>query len=115
VPALLVVATVVQFWAGRPFYRAALAAARRGATNMNTLIALGTAVAYGYSAFVTLWPAAAERWAAAARLLRDVAGHRRPRPAGPVARGPGQAAGHRRDHRAGRAPAGDHPRAARQR
>jgi len=29
---------------------------------MSTLVALGTGVAYGYSAFVTLWPAAAERW-----------------------------------------------------
>jgi Cu+-exporting ATPase len=29
---------------------------------MNTLVALGTGIAYGYSAFVTLWPAAAERW-----------------------------------------------------
>jgi Cu+-exporting ATPase len=61
-PAILVVATVVQFWAGRDIYRAAWAAARHGSTNMNTLVALGTGVAYGYSAFVTLWPAAAERW-----------------------------------------------------
>ncbi|MFC4058736.1 heavy metal translocating P-type ATPase [Planomonospora corallina] len=61
-PLLLVVATVVQFWAGRPFYRAAWAAGRHGAVNMNTLIAMGTTVAYGYSAFVTLWPAAAERF-----------------------------------------------------
>ncbi|MBX6381871.1 MAG: copper-translocating P-type ATPase [Microbispora sp.] len=60
-PLLLVVATVAQFWAGRPFYRAAWAAARHGAVNMHTLVALGTTVAYGYSAFVTLWPAAAER------------------------------------------------------
>jgi Cu+-exporting ATPase len=60
-PVLLVVATVVQFWAGRPFYRAALAAARHHTTNMNTLVALGTGVAYGYSAFVTLWPGVAER------------------------------------------------------
>jgi Cu+-exporting ATPase len=60
-PLLLVVATVVQFWAGRPFYAAAWAAGRHGAVNMNTLVALGTSVAYGYSAFVTLWPAAAER------------------------------------------------------
>ncbi|WP_055479757.1 heavy metal translocating P-type ATPase [Sphaerimonospora mesophila] len=59
-PLLLVVATVVQFWAGRPFYRAAWAAGRHGAVNMNTLIAMGTTVAYGYSAFVTLWPTAAE-------------------------------------------------------
>ena len=61
-PAILVIATVVQFWAGRPFYAAAWAAARHGATNMNTLVALGTGIAYGYSAFVTLWPAAAESW-----------------------------------------------------
>jgi P-type Cu+ transporter len=60
-PALLVVATVVQFWAGSIFYRAAWAAARHGATNMSTLVALGTTVAYGYSAFVTLWPGLVER------------------------------------------------------
>ncbi|MBM7808254.1 cation transport ATPase [Geodermatophilus bullaregiensis] len=56
------VATVVQSWAGRDVYRAAWTAARHRSTNMNTLVALGTGVAYLYSAFVTLWPAAAERW-----------------------------------------------------
>ncbi|MGY1770997.1 heavy metal translocating P-type ATPase [Blastococcus sp. SYSU D00813] len=61
-PAILVVATVVQFWAGREIYAAAWTAARHRSTNMNTLVALGTGVAYAYSAFVTLWPAAAERW-----------------------------------------------------
>jgi Cu+-exporting ATPase len=61
-PAILVVATVVQFWAGRSIYAAAWAAAKHGGTSMNTLVALGTLVAYGYSAFVTLWPAAAEQW-----------------------------------------------------
>src|SRR3954453_2180820 len=61
-PAILVVATVVQFWAGREIYAAAWAAARHRSTNMNTLVALGTGVAYAYSAFVTLWPAAAERF-----------------------------------------------------
>ena len=60
-PAIFVVATVLQFWAGRGFYAAAWAAARHGATNMNTLVALGTGVAWGYSAFVTLWPGIAER------------------------------------------------------
>ncbi len=60
-PLLLVVATMVQFWAGGPLYAAAWAAARHRAVTMNTLVALGTTVAYGYSAFVTLWPAAAER------------------------------------------------------
>jgi Cu+-exporting ATPase len=61
-PALLIVSTVVQFWAGGVFYRAAWAAAKHGSTNMNTLVAVGTSVAYGYSAFVTLWPTLAERW-----------------------------------------------------
>jgi Cu+-exporting ATPase len=55
-PVLLIVATVVQFWAGQSIYQAAWAAARHGGTNMNTLIAVGTSVAYAYSAFVTLWP-----------------------------------------------------------
>jgi P-type Cu+ transporter len=61
-PVILVVATVVQFWAGKQFYEQAWAAARHGATNMNTLVALGTLVAYGYSTFATLWPATAQRW-----------------------------------------------------
>jgi Cu+-exporting ATPase len=60
-PAIFAVTTAIQFWAGRPFYTAAWAAAKHGATNMNTLVALGTGVAYGYSAFVTLWPGVAER------------------------------------------------------
>ncbi len=61
-PLLLVAATVVQFWAGGVFLRAAWAAARHGGTNMNTLVAVGTSVAYGYSAFVTLWPSLAAGW-----------------------------------------------------
>src|SRR5204862_4913997 len=36
--------------------------ARHGGTNMNTLVAVGTSVAFGYSAFVTLWPTLAVRW-----------------------------------------------------
>jgi Cu+-exporting ATPase len=61
-PLLFAVGTVVQFWAGAPVYQAAWAAARHRTTNMNTLVALGTGVAYGYSAFVTLWPGQAEQW-----------------------------------------------------
>jgi Cu+-exporting ATPase len=60
-PALLIAATVVQFWAGRAIYAAAWAAARHRAANMHTLVALGTIVAWGYSAFTTLWPGLAER------------------------------------------------------
>ncbi|MBC8163650.1 MAG: copper-translocating P-type ATPase, partial [Roseiflexaceae bacterium] len=61
-PLLLIAATIVQVWAGRGFYNAAWAAAKHGGTNMNTLVVLGTSVAYGYSAFVTLWPTLAARW-----------------------------------------------------
>jgi len=61
-PLMLIAATIIQVWAGRTFYAAAWAAAKHGATNMNTLVALGTSAAYGYSAFVTLWPALSARW-----------------------------------------------------
>jgi Cu+-exporting ATPase len=61
-PVILVITTVVQFWAGKDFYAQAWAAARHRATNMSTLVALGTLVAYGYSAFATLWPAQAQAW-----------------------------------------------------
>jgi Cu+-exporting ATPase len=61
-PVLLIVATIVQVWAGGIFYRAAWAAAKYGSANMNTLVAVATSCAYGYSAFVTLWPALAARW-----------------------------------------------------
>jgi Cu+-exporting ATPase len=60
-PAIFVVATVVQAWAGAGIYTAAWAAARHRAVSMNTLVALGTGVAWGYSTFVTLWPGLAER------------------------------------------------------
>jgi len=61
-PAIFVVATVVQFWAGRDIYASAWTAAKHHSTNMTTLVALGTGVAYIYSTFVTLWPGTAERW-----------------------------------------------------
>ena len=61
-PALLIAGTIVQFWAGATFYSSAWAVARHGSANMDTLVALGTSAAYGYSAFVTLWPSLAQRW-----------------------------------------------------
>ena len=54
---LLMTATVVA-WAGRGIYVSAIRALRHGATNMNTLVSLGTAVAFVYSAYATLAPAA---------------------------------------------------------
>lgn len=45
-------ATPVQFWAGWPFLSSAYKQARHRATNMDTLVALGTLAAYGYSTYV---------------------------------------------------------------
>ncbi len=52
---LLALATPVQFWAGRQFYVGAWGALKHRTSNMNTLIAVGTSVAYFYSAAVTLF------------------------------------------------------------
>jgi copper-transporting P-type ATPase V len=47
--AAVVLATPVQFWVGWPFLREAARRARRGTVNMDTLIAMGTLAAYGFS------------------------------------------------------------------
>ena len=52
----LAFATPVQFWAGLPFYTGAIKALRHRATDMNTLIAVGTTAAYGYSVATILVP-----------------------------------------------------------
>ena len=72
-PLLLIQATIVQVWAGSIFYKTAWAAARHGGTNMSTLVAVGTSAAYGYSAFVTLWPQLAARWGFPFHLYYEVA------------------------------------------
>ena len=51
---LWAVATPVQFWAGSNFYSSGLGALRHRTSNMHTLIAMGTTVAYAYSAAVVL-------------------------------------------------------------
>jgi Cu+-exporting ATPase len=52
----LLLATPVQFWAGWDFYRATIPALKHRTANMDTLVALGTTVAFAYSAFVTFFP-----------------------------------------------------------
>jgi Cu+-exporting ATPase len=52
----LLIQTPVQFWVGWQFYTGAIAAARHKATNMNTLIAVGTSAAYIYSVLATFFP-----------------------------------------------------------
>ena len=54
--AAFVLATAVQFGPGWPFYRSGWAAARHGSPDMNTLVALGTSAAYGYSVVATFLP-----------------------------------------------------------
>jgi len=51
-------ATFIQFWAGGRFYRAAWRTGRHGGATMDTLVAIGTSAAWGYSVFVTMWPEA---------------------------------------------------------
>jgi P-type Cu+ transporter len=50
----MVLATPVQFWVGAGFYRGAWAALKRRSSDMNTLIVLGTTIAYLYSVWITL-------------------------------------------------------------
>ena len=51
----LILATLVQFWVGGDFYKSTWAALKNRSANMDTLIAIGTSVAYGYSVAITLF------------------------------------------------------------
>jgi P-type Cu+ transporter len=51
---MLILATPVQFWVGRRYYQSAWSAFKNRTTNMDTLIVLGTSVAYFYSLIVVL-------------------------------------------------------------
>ena len=53
---LLAFSTPVMFYSGASFFTGAWIAARHRATNMDTLVALGTSAAYFYSAWVTFFP-----------------------------------------------------------
>ncbi|OGH18171.1 MAG: hypothetical protein A3F31_00250 [Candidatus Levybacteria bacterium RIFCSPHIGHO2_12_FULL_38_12] len=57
----LILAIPVQFWAGLMFYKATILAIRHRNANMDTLVVLGTTVAFFYSTFVTLFPFIVER------------------------------------------------------
>jgi Cu+-exporting ATPase len=52
----LALATPVVLWGGWPFFQRGVASVRSGHLNMWTLIALGVAVAYGYSVVAALFP-----------------------------------------------------------
>jgi Cu+-exporting ATPase len=53
---LLALATPVQFWAGLRFYRGAWGALKHRTSDMNTLVAVGTSVAYFYSMIAVIAP-----------------------------------------------------------
>ena len=52
----LILATPIQFWAASEFYLATIPALKNRTANMDTLVSLGTTVAYIYSVFVTFFP-----------------------------------------------------------
>ena len=52
----LILSTVVIFWIGKPFLQGVLRFFKFGVANMDTLIGIGTGVAYIYSAIITLLP-----------------------------------------------------------
>jgi Cu+-exporting ATPase len=54
---LLALTAFFMAWAGRGIYLSAARGLRHGTTNMNTLVSLGTGVAFLYSACATIWPA----------------------------------------------------------
>lgn len=52
----LILATPVQLWAGWEFYKAAIPALKHRQANMDTLVAIGTTVAFAFSIFVVFFP-----------------------------------------------------------
>jgi len=52
---LFALATPVQFWAGRSFYRGSYKSIKHGSPNMDVLVALGTSAAYLYSVYNTFF------------------------------------------------------------
>jgi Cu+-exporting ATPase len=53
---LMILTTVVMFGPGRRFFKAAWSAVKHFSVDMNTLVAVGTGAAYGYSALAVMFP-----------------------------------------------------------
>ncbi len=70
---LLLLATPVQFWFGWPFYQGFWAAFKHRTADMNTLVAIGTSAAYGYSLAATLIPHTFERLGMGSHVYFDTA------------------------------------------
>ncbi len=59
---LLALATPVQFWAGWRFYQAAWSGLNNRTASMDTLIAIGTTAAYGFSVLTTFFAQSLASW-----------------------------------------------------
>ncbi|MFH0979537.1 MAG: heavy metal translocating P-type ATPase, partial [Candidatus Roizmanbacteria bacterium] len=57
----LLLASIVQFWGAYDFYKAAISSLKHRVANMDTLVVIGTTVAYIYSAAVVFYPDFFER------------------------------------------------------
>ena len=57
-PIFLIVSTIVIFWIGKPFLQGVLKFTKYRVANMDTLIGIGTSVAYVYSTVAVLFPQA---------------------------------------------------------
>ena len=68
----LILAIPVQFWAGLSFYQATIPALRHRTANMDTLVSIGTTVAFSYSAAVTIFPQLVESIGVKAEPYFDV-------------------------------------------
>ncbi len=66
---LWILATPVQFYVGREFYLGAWVALRNGASNMDTLVALGTSAAYFYSVYLVFFEGSAHQYFEASAVL----------------------------------------------
>ena len=101
-------ATFVVFWAGGTFHAPGLDGGRHRTVTMDTLVAVGTLAAWGYSVVVTMWPMTRDARGHRARdLLRLRGDHRRAHPGRALAGGAGALADGGRRPRAGRAPGPD--------
>jgi len=68
---LLLLATPVQFWAGLGFYRAMWSGLKNRTASMDTLIAIGTSAAYGYSALITFFGEYITKFGATSAMYYD--------------------------------------------
>jgi Cu+-exporting ATPase len=69
-----VLVTPVMFWVGRDFFVGGWKAFQRHSANMDTLVALGTGVAYFYSLFATIFPEILESQGIQVAVYYEVAG-----------------------------------------